>query len=322
MLEASARIFVAGHQGLVGRAMMRGLAQAGYHNLITRTRAELDLRDRAAVRALLTIARVDIVMLCAAKVGGIKANATFPVEFLAENLEIQGNVISESHAAGIQQLMFLGSSCIYPRECPQPMSESALLTAPLEATNRPYAIAKIAGIELCWAFNRQHGRRYLALMPANLFGPGDNYDLHGSHVLPALIRRMHEAKQNDDCSVTLWGTGEPLREFLYSDDLADAAVRLLKLPTTETENLFSAITPPLVNVGYGEELSIRELSGKIARIVGYTGQINWDISQPDGTPRKLLDSQLLRSFGWLPKTHLDAGIRAAYEDFLGDGARR
>lgn len=322
MLEASARIFVAGHQGLVGRAMMRGLTQAGYHNLITRTRSNLDLRDRTAVRALFTTARVDVVMLCAAKVGGIKANATFPVEFLAENLEIQGNVISESHAAGIQQLLFLGSSCIYPRGCPQPMPESALLTAPLEATNRPYAIAKIAGIELCWAFNRQHGRRYLALIPTNLFGPGDNYDLNGSHVLPALIRRMHEAKQNDDCSVTLWGTGEPLREFLYSDDLADAAVRLLKLPTTETENLFSAITPPLVNVGYGEELSIRELSGKIARIVGYTGQINWDISQPDGTPRKLLDSQLLRSFGWLPKTHLDAGIRAAYEDFLGDGARR
>jgi GDP-L-fucose synthase len=320
-VSSEARIFVAGHRGLVGQAMCRGLQRAGYRNLLLRTREELDLREQGQVLDLFRQQRPDVVVLCAARVGGIKANATFPVDFLLENLQIQNAVLSASHACDIERVLFLGSSCIYPRDCPQPMSESALLSGQLEATNRPYAIAKIAGIELCWALNRQFGRHYLALMPTNLYGPGDNYDLQASHVLPALVRRMHEAKSAGLQSVTLWGSGTPLREFLHSDDLANAAVHLLGMAPSALGSLFNEHTPPLVNVGYGEEISIRALSEKIAAAVGYTGEILWDTSQPDGSPRKLLDSTLLHSLGWAPQIALDAGIALAYADFRAGAVR-
>ncbi|MEM7407772.1 MAG: GDP-L-fucose synthase [Pseudomonadota bacterium] len=320
-LTATDRIFVAGHRGLAGQAMCRALRLAGFENLITRTHDDLELRDRDATAAVFDRERPDAVILCAARVGGIKANATRPVDFLAENLEIQGNVIGCAHDYDVQRLVFLGSSCIYPRDCVQPMPEAALLSGPLEATNRPYAIAKIAGIELCWAYNRQFGRRYLALMPTNLFGPGDNYDLEGSHVLPALIRRMHEARQRGAPNITLWGTGAPLREFLYSDDLADAALHVMQLPERVLTTLFNDDHPPLLNVGFGAEITIRDLATRIAAIVGYSGEIRWDSSQPDGTPRKLLDSTRIRALDWAPRMSLDDGIRAAYADFQSAGTR-
>jgi len=310
------RIYVAGHRGLAGSALLRALAARGYANVVTRTHAEVDLVDRAAVAALFAAEEPDVVFLAAARVGGILANSTYPAEFVHENLVIQSNVIHEAWRAGVAQLLFLGSSCIYPRDCPQPIREDHLLTGPLEPTNRPYAIAKIAGIEMCWAYNRQYGTRYLCAMPTNLYGPGDNYDLATSHVLPALIRRFHEAKLRSDKTVTLWGTGAPRREFLYSDDMAAACVHLMALPPDRLPTLVNDREPPLVNVGSGEDLAIRELAERVRAIVGTDAAIEWDTAKPDGTPRKLLDVGRLRSLGWRPTIGLDEGIRRAYADYL------
>jgi GDP-L-fucose synthase len=260
------------------------------------------------------------VVLCAAKVGGIVANNDHPAEFIHANLAIQCNVIHEAWRSGVRRLLFLGSSCIYPRDCPQPIREEYLLTGPLEATNRAYAIAKIAGVEMCWSYNRQHGTRYLALMPSNLYGPGDNYDLESSHVLPALIRKCHEAKTGQGARVTAWGTGKPRRELLYSEDLADAALFVLGLDDEKLGGCFGENRAPLVNVGTGEDLSIAELAELVKKVVGFQGEVAWDHTRPDGTPRKLLDVSLLDSLGWRYRTPLEEGIRLSYQDFLAHGA--
>jgi GDP-L-fucose synthase len=256
------------------------------------------------------------VVLAAAKVGGILANNTYPAEFIRNNLAIQTNVIHEAWQAGVKDLLFLGSSCIYPRDCPQPMREDYLLGGPLEPTNRPYAMAKIAGIEMCWSYNRQYGTRYVCAMPTNLYGPGDNYDLSTSHVVPALIRKFHEAKAANSPDVTIWGTGTPRREFLFSDDMADGCIHLLELPAEKARTLFSESRPPLINIGWGEDLSIAELALLVRDIVGARARITYDRAKPDGTPRKLLDIELIRSLGWRPKVTLAEGLRAAYSDFL------
>jgi GDP-L-fucose synthase len=299
---------------------VRQLTAAGYANIVTRTHAELDLTDQAAVRQFFTSERPDHVFLAAAKVGGIHANNTYPADFVYQNLAIQNNVIHHAWQCGVQRLLFLGSSCIYPRDCPQPMRESYLLTGPLEATNRPYAIAKIAGIELCWSLNRQHKTRFLAAMPTNLYGPGDNYDLQNSHVLPALIGKAHEAKIRSDKQMTVWGTGTPRREFLYSDDMADACIRLMQLPDTEFDALLypspDGNVPPLINVGCGTDLTIRELAETAVRVVGFKGELVFDTSKPDGTPRKLLDVSRMTALGWRPKIDLTEGTALAYKDYL------
>jgi GDP-L-fucose synthase len=315
-MTPDARIYVAGHRGLAGSALVRTLAAKGYANLVTRTHAELDLTDARAVAAFFQSERPEVVFLAAARVGGILANSTAPAEFIRENLAIQTNVIHEAWRAGVTRLLFLGSSCIYPRDCPQPIRENYLLTGPLEPTNRPYALAKIAGIEMCWAYNRQHGTAYLCAMPTNLYGPGDNYDLQTSHVLPALIRRFHEAKLGGERTVTLWGTGTPRREFLHSDDLAAACVHLMELPPGRLASLIDDREPPLVNVGCGEDLTIRELAEFVRSIVGADVALAWDASRPDGTPRKLLDVGKLTALGWRPAIGLDSGVRRAYADFL------
>jgi GDP-L-fucose synthase len=313
------KIFVAGHRGLAGSALTRALRARGYANLVERAHAELELTDRAAVRRFFEAERPQHVYLAAAKVGGILANFELPADFVYQNLAIQTNVIEEARRAGVQRLLFLGSVCIYPRDCPQPIREEHLLTGPLEFTNRPYAIAKIAGIELCWAYNRQYGTRYLAAMPNNLYGPGDNYDPRHSHVLPAFIRKFHEAKKRGG-KVALWGTGTPRREMLYSDDMADACVTLMELPDAEFDRLLGtdpkSPQPPLINIGWGEDYTIRELAERVRDVVGYQGEIEWDPSKPDGTPRKLLDISRMKSLGWSPRTPLEAGIRSAYQDFL------
>ena len=314
-MKLDARIYVAGHRGLVGSAIMRRLQSAGYSNIVTRTHAELDLTQQPAVREFMLSERPEYVFLAAAKVGGILANDSFPAEFIHENLAIQANVIHESWRGGVKRLLFLGSSCIYPRDCPQPIKEEYLLTGPLEPTNRAYAIAKIAGIETCWSYNRQYGTRFLCAMPTNLYGPGDNYDLQKSHVVPALIRKMHEAKERGDAEVVVWGTGNPRREFLYSDDMADACVMLLGMK----DEAFAAQAmqyPPLINVGCGVDLTIRELAGMVAKTIDFKGTLKFDTSKPDGTLRKLLDVERLNSLGWRPTVQLDAGIKAAYLDFL------
>jgi GDP-L-fucose synthase len=319
-MDRDARIYVAGHRGLVGSALMRRLQAGGYTHLITRTHAELDLTDQAAVRAFFEREKPEYVFLAAAKVGGILANNTYPAEFIRENLAIQTHVIHEAWRTGVKRLLFLGSSCIYPRDCPQPIKEEYLLTGPLEPTNRPYAVAKIAGIEMCWAYNRQYGTQFLAVMPTNLYGPGDNYHPENSHVIPALIRRFHEAKIKGDPSVTVWGTGTPRREFLYSDDMADACVFLMNLPDDPFVSLLAADrhdgTPPLINIGVGEDLTIRELAETIARVVGYEGKITFDPSKPDGTPRKLLDVSRMRALGWGVRVVMRNGLQSAYDDFL------
>lgn len=315
-MTPDAKIFVAGHRGLAGSALLRALQAKGYRNLLTRTHAELDLTDAAATARFLQQERPDVVFLAAAKVGGIVANSTCPAEFVRENLAIQTNVIHESWRAGVGRLLFLGSSCIYPRDCPQPIREDYLLTAPLEPTNRPYAIAKIAGIEMCWSYNRQYGTRYLCAMPTNLYGPGDNYDLRTSHVLPAMIRKFHEAKVRGDAEVPLWGTGAPRREFLCSDDMAEACVHLMALPAETIAPMLDASAPPLVNVGCGSDLSIRELSEVVRSVVGGDAKVRWDTSKPDGTPQKLLDTTKLARLGWRPRIELREGIRRAYDDFL------
>lgn len=316
-------MYVAGHAGLVGSAIVRRLRHHGFANLLTRTHAELDLTDQAAVRSFFKAHRPEYVILAAAKVGGIVANNTYPAEFIDQNLAIQTNVISESRANGVERLLFLGSSCIYPRDCPQPIKEQYLLTGPLEPTNRPYAIAKIAGIEMCWAYNRQYSTRYLAVMPTNSYGPGDNYDLQTSHVLPALIRKLHEAKVDALPEVVIWGSGRPRREFLYSDDAADACIFLMNLADDAFDHLTSSALeePPLVNIGCGEDLTILELAELIRGVVGYAGRFRFDTSKPDGTPRKLLSVERLRQLGWSPRIDLEEGIGLAYRDYLARLAR-
>jgi len=319
-MNLESKIYVAGHRGLAGSAITRALTARGYRNLALRTHAELELTDRAAVRAFFERERPEHVYLAAAKVGGIMANFELPADFVYLNLAIQNNVIEESRRAGVKRLMFLGSVCIYPRECPQPIKEEYLLTGPLEFTNRPYAIAKIAGVEMCWAYNRQYGTRYLAAMPNNLYGPGDNYDPQHSHVLPAFIRKFHEAKASGAKSVTLWGTGKPRREMLHSDDMAEACVALMELPDAAFDKLVAndpkSPQPPLINIGWGEDYTIRELAEHVRKVVGYNGDIQWDSTKPDGTPRKLLDIRRMKAMGWSPRISLDDGLRGAYQDFL------
>jgi len=312
------RIYVAGHRGLAGSALVRRLKAKGYRDLVLRTRAELDLIDQAAVRRFFHAERPEVVLLAAARVGGIMANNSYPADFVRDNLAIQTNVIDEAWRSGVQKLLFLGSSCIYPRDCPQPIKEEYLLTGPLEPTNRPYAIAKIAGIEMCWSYNRQYGTRYLCAMPNNLYGPGDNYDLRTSHVLPALVRKFHEAKVNGENTVTVWGSGVPRREFLHSDDMADACIHLLELPEHALDDALAGPRPPLVNVGWGKDSTISELALLIRDAVGSGAQIVYDRSKPDGTPQKLLDIALIRSLGWQPRVRLTDGLRLAYANFLAE----
>lgn len=305
-MEPNARIYVAGHRGLVGSAIVRRLERDGYRNLLTRSHAELDLQDERAVAAFFEAERPDYVFLAAARVGGIHANNAYPADFLRDNLQIQTNVIDAAYRAGCKKLLFLGSSCIYPKHAPQPIKEEYLLTGPLEPTNEWYAIAKIAGIKMCQAYRRQYGFLAISLMPTNLYGPNDNFDLQTSHVLPALIRKFHEAKESGADSVTVWGTGSPRREFLHVDDLADACLFLMRHYDDDA----------LINVGCGADLEIRELAELIRGIVGFEGRIEYDTSKPDGTPRKLLDISRIRALGWSARIPLDEGIRNTYAWFL------
>ncbi|HYH00364.1 MAG TPA: GDP-L-fucose synthase [Terriglobales bacterium] len=321
-MELNSRIYVAGHRGLAGSAIVRTLTREGYRNLILRTRQELDLNDEVATAEFFERERPEYVFLAAAKVGGILANNTYPAEFIHQNLRIETNVIHQARLSGVKRLLFLGSSCIYPKMCPQPIREEYLLTGPLEPTNRPYAVAKIAGIEMCWAYNRQYKTKYLAVMPTNLYGPGDNYDLQNSHVVPALMRKMVEARDQRRPEVVIWGTGEAKREFLYSDDMASAGVFLMRLP----DETFDALVgreelPPIVNVGCGEDVTIRELAILIAQVVGYSGKLIFDTSKPDGTPRKLLDVSRLKTLGWTPTVPLWKGLELAYEAFCPEHSR-
>jgi GDP-L-fucose synthase len=321
-MDKHAKIYVAGHRGLVGSALVRRLQAEGYDNLLLRTHAELDLTDQAAVDAFFCKAQPDYVFLAAAKVGGIVANNTYPAEFIRDNLAIQTHIIHAAYQNQVKRLLFLGSSCIYPKLAPQPMKEEHLLTGPLEPTNRPYALAKIAGVEMCWSYNRQYGTKYLAAMPTNLYGPGDNYHPENSHVIPALIRKFHEAKVRGDKEVVVWGTGTPRREFLYSDDMADACVFLMNLPDDKFESLLGSdeaktgrFEPPLVNVGVGEDVTIKDLAELVQVATGFEGRIALDTSKPDGTPRKLMDVTRLRQIGWQAQTALSAGLATAYRDF-------
>ncbi|BDI04337.1 GDP-L-fucose synthase family protein [Sphaerotilus microaerophilus] len=302
-MDTPSKILVTGARGMVGSALVRRLGASASVQVLAPTRAELDLLDQRAVFAYLAEHRPDYVFIAAAKVGGIQANNQYRADFLYQNLLIEANLIHGAHLAGVQRLMFLGSSCIYPRDCPQPIKEEYLLTGPLEPTNEPYAIAKIAGIKLCESYNRQYGRQYVSVMPTNLYGPNDNYDLANSHVLPALLRKAHDARLRGDATYTVWGSGRPMREFLYVDDLADACVHLME----------AGYDGPLVNIGTGEDVTIRELAETVMNVVGFQGDIVFDASKPDGTPRKLLDVSRLRSLGWAASTQLRAGIRQAYE---------
>ena len=312
-MEKNSRIYIAGHRGLVGSAIHRALEREGYNNLILRTHAELELRDASAVKAFFRETRPEYVYLAAAKVGGILANNNYPADFIRDNLEIQTNIIEASREAGVERLLFLGSSCIYPKLCPQPIREEYLLTGPLEPTNRPYALAKIAGIEMCWSYNRQYGTKYLAAMPTNLYGPGDNFDLRNSHVLPALMRKVAEAKQRGEQKIEVWGTGTPKREFLYSDDLADACLFLMNLPEETYQTLLTEDEPPLINIGTGEDLSIRELAELVSTVLGFKGEFVFDPTRPDGTPRKLLDVSKINSLGWKARLSLETGIGLTWE---------
>lgn len=304
-IHKNSRIYVAGHRGLVGSALVRALRSQGYDDLVLRSHDELDLTDQAAVRRFFEITRPEAVIMAAARVGGIHANNTYPARFIRDNLLIQDNVIDSAHRAGVAKFVFLGSSCIYPKLAPQPIKEDYLLTGPLEPTNEWYAIAKIAGVKMCQAFRREFGFNAISLMPTNLYGPGDNFDLQESHVLPALIRRIHEAKIRGDASVTIWGTGTPRREFLHVDDLAQAVLYLLHAYDEE----------PIVNIGWGQDITIRELAELIVSVIDYKGQLTFDTSKPDGTPRKLLDVNRLSSLGWRPKIALRPGIELTYQWF-------
>jgi GDP-L-fucose synthase len=311
-MNRDSRIFVAGHRGLVGSAITAYLKQKGFARLLLRTRAELDLRDVRAVEAFFATERPEYVFLAAAKVGGILANDTYPAEFIRDNLILQTNVIEASRQAGVRRLLFLGSSCIYPRLAPQPIREEYLMTGPLEPTNRPYAVAKIAGIEMCWAYNRQYGTQYLAAMPTNLYGPHDNFDLKTSHVLPALMRKVVEAKAAGRNFIEVWGTGTPRRELLYSEDLAEACEFLMQLPDREFQPLINDDHAPLINIGTGEDVTIRELAELVAHELGFAGELRFDTTKPDGTPRKLLDVSRMHALGWRAKTKLAEGIRKTY----------
>jgi len=311
------KIYVAGHRGMVGSAIVRTLLAQGVANeqIVTRTSAELDLRNQADVNAFFAQERPDQVYLAAAKVGGIHANNTYPADFIYDNLMVQANVVHAAHVHGVQQLLFLGSSCIYPRQAPQPMAESALLTGPLEPTNEPYAVAKIAGIKLCESYNRQYGRDYRSVMPTNLYGPGDNYHPENSHVIPALIRRFHEAKLSGALEVVIWGSGTPRREFLYVDDMAAASVFVMQLPA----DVYQAHTLPMqshINVGFGSDVTIAELAQAVAKAVGFAGGISFDPSKPDGAPRKWMDSSCLNGLGWRARVGLGEGLKRAYAEFL------
>jgi GDP-L-fucose synthase len=343
-IPLSAKIYVAGHLGMVGSAIVRQLTAVGYATILTRTREELDLTNQAAVNLFFETEKPDYVFLAAAKVGGILANNTYRGEFIYQNMMIQNNVIHAACVHGVDRLMFLGSSCIYPKQAPQPLKEEYLLSGPLEPTNQPYAVAKISGIEMCWSYNRQYGTKYLAVMPTNLYGPGDNYHPENSHVIPALIRRIHEAKVKQEAkrkelgvwceeqnsftispltpdtslgdSVTIWGTGTPRREFLYCEDMAKACVYLMMLPREEYDFFLNDTAPPLINIGTGEDITIAELAKTICEVVGYRGKIVFDPSKPDGTMQKLLDVSLLNSRGWKATTGLEEGLRVAYRLFL------
>ncbi len=313
MFEKKSKIYIAGHSGLVGSAIKRKLLENGYNNLILKTHSELDLLDTKQVEIFFNKEKPEYVFLAAAKVGGILANNTFPADFIYQNLQIQNNIIHQSYKNGVKKLLFLGSSCIYPRNCPQPMKEEYLLSGQLEPTNEPYAIAKIAGIKMCQSYNRQYGTNFIAAMPTNLFGPGDNYDLENSHVIPALLRKFHESKINNKSEVLVWGSGKSRREFMHVDDMADAALFLMQHfnPTIEQNNRGNIF----VNIGNGEDLTISQLSDIIKEIVGYTGKIQWDLSRPDGTPQKLLDVSMLRQMGWKPGISLKNGLARAYDSY-------
>jgi GDP-L-fucose synthase len=306
MMDRTAKIYVAGHRGMVGSALVRRLQQAGYSNILTRSHAQLDLLNQAATHAFLAQEKPDFIFIAAAIVGGIYANNSFRADFIYQNLMVEANLIEGARLAGVERLCFLGSSCIYPRDCPQPIKEEYLLTGPLEQTNEPYAIAKIAGIKLCENYNRQHGTQYFSAMPTNLYGSNDNYDLVTSHVLPALIRKAHEAKQRGDSELVVWGSGKPRREFLYVDDLADACVFLME----------QGVIEGFFNIGTGTDVTIRELAETVMSVIGFSGHIVFDSSKPDGTPRKLLDVGRVREIGWQASTPLREGIALAYQDFL------
>lgn len=305
-MNKNAKIYVAGHRGMVGSAIVRKLEANGYLNIVIRTHAELDLLDQSAVNSFFQKEKPDYVFLAAAKVGGIHANNTLRAEFIYQNLMMEANIVHAAWQSGVQRLLFLGSSCIYPRDCPQPIKEEYLLTGPLEPTNEPYAIAKIAGIKLCESYNRQYGTQYVSVMPTNLYGPNDNYDLNNSHVLPALVRKAHEAKIRGDKELVVWGSGKPMREFLYVDDMADACVFLME----------GGVSEGLFNVGTGEDVTVRELAETVMSVVGFNGEIVFDVSKPDGTPRKLLNVDRMRQLGWQAQTLLRDGIAMAYVDFL------
>ena len=315
-MNKNSKIYIAGHRGLAGSAIVRELQRQSYTNLVTRTHAELNLEDAAATQQFFAQERPELVFLAAARVGGIHANNTYPVDFLMSNLLIEANICRAAHASGVGRLIFLGSSCIYPRDCPQPINEAYLLTGALEATNRPYALAKIAGIEMCWSYNRQYGTKWLAAMPTNLYGPGDSYDLNNSHVLPALIRKMHEAKASGASEVVLWGTGTPKREFLYVDDLANALVFLATLDEARYDALVEPSRCPLINVGSGVDQSIRAVAEIVAEVVGFKGCFVQDTSKPDGTMRKVMDVSQMHWLGWRERVSLREGIAIAYNEFL------
>ena len=326
-MNISDRIYVAGHRGLVGSALVRVLKSQGYDNLLLKTRSELDLTDWNATREFFEKNRPDYVFLAAAKVGGILANRNYPTDFILQNLSIQNNVIRAAQGSMVKRLLFLGSSCIYPKHAEQPIKETSLLTGPLEPTNRPYALAKIAGIELCWSFNRQYGSQYLAVMPTNLYGPSDNYDLENSHVIPALIRKFHEAKKTHAPEVLIWGTGTPWREFMYSEDMADGCIFLMKLNDEAYGQLLGNTSidgeqcnPPLINLGAGEDIKIVDLAWLIKEIVGYEGTIQFDPTRPDGTPKKLMDNSRLKTLGWSPKTSLSQGLELTYRGYVDQGS--
>lgn len=316
-LHKNSKIYIAGHNGLVGSAIVRKLQTEGFDNLLLRTHQELELMDQNAVKEFFETEKPEFVILAAARVGGIYANNTYPADFIFQNIAIQTNVIHEAKVSGVKRLLFLGSSCIYPRDCPQPIEEEYLLSGPLEATNRPYAIAKISGIEMCWSYNRQYDTQYMAVMPTNVYGPEDNYDLQTSHVLPALIRKFHEAKIKNENSVDVWGTGKPRREFIHSKDLADACIYLLSQTDDILKSSFlNSDSVPLINIGCGTDQTISELAYIIKNVTGFEGDIQWDTSKPDGTPQKLLDVSRMSELGWHAKINLNDGIAQTYENYV------